>query len=209
VCPNRDSFLTARRAGTRGGTAGRRLRRDDRLGCARDRENASGPGAKDPDDAPRLGPLLHVKVLRRQLDARTWLRRAPCFRRRRCPSSYARSASRKIDVPATDHDRRATRRSERRSTSCQRYSISQLPGRPGRGTCSPFADVIGSLQDRDLLDRVFKNPDALHEGRRDRDAAPRLPRSRATSPLDEVFRDADGTHERPSSSPARGSRSAS
>jgi cystathionine beta-synthase len=23
--------------------------------------------------------------------------------------------------------------------------------------------VIGSLQDRDLLDRVFKNPDALHE----------------------------------------------
>ena len=26
-----------------------------------------------------------------------------------------------------------------------------------------LADVIGSLQDRDLLDRVFKNPDALHE----------------------------------------------
>jgi cystathionine beta-synthase len=26
-----------------------------------------------------------------------------------------------------------------------------------------LADVIGSLQDRDLLDRVFKNADALHE----------------------------------------------
>jgi cystathionine beta-synthase len=26
-----------------------------------------------------------------------------------------------------------------------------------------LTDVIGSLQDRDLLDRVFKNADALHE----------------------------------------------
>jgi cystathionine beta-synthase len=44
----------------------------------------------------------------------------------------------------------------------QRYSISQLPvvrnGEPGS-----LADVIGSLQDRDLLDRVFRNADALHE----------------------------------------------
>ena len=44
----------------------------------------------------------------------------------------------------------------------QRYSISQLPVvRDGR--LDSLADVIGSLQDRDLLDRVFKNPDALHE----------------------------------------------
>src|SRR3989441_11022997 len=46
----------------------------------------------------------------------------------------------------------------------QRYSISQLPVvRDGEGIVDSLADVIGSLQDRDLLDRVFKNPDALHE----------------------------------------------
>jgi cystathionine beta-synthase len=44
----------------------------------------------------------------------------------------------------------------------QRYSISQLPVvRDGR--LASLADVIGSLQDRDLLERVFRNPDALHE----------------------------------------------
>src|SRR5438874_6386432 len=48
----------------------------------------------------------------------------------------------------------------------QRYSISQLPvirGTNGDGVVESLADVIGSLQDRDLLDRVFKNADALHE----------------------------------------------
>jgi cystathionine beta-synthase len=44
----------------------------------------------------------------------------------------------------------------------QRWSISQLPvvrdGEP-----ESLTDVIGSLQDRDLLERVFRDPDALHE----------------------------------------------
>ena len=44
----------------------------------------------------------------------------------------------------------------------QRYSISQLPV-VRDGELASLTDVIGSLQDRDLLDRVFKNPDALHE----------------------------------------------
>jgi cystathionine beta-synthase len=44
----------------------------------------------------------------------------------------------------------------------QRYSISQLPV-VRDGDVTSLTDVIGSLQDRDLLDRVFKNPDALHE----------------------------------------------
>jgi cystathionine beta-synthase len=44
----------------------------------------------------------------------------------------------------------------------QRYSISQLPV-VRDGELASLADVVGSLQDRDLLDRVFKNPDALHE----------------------------------------------
>jgi cystathionine beta-synthase len=44
----------------------------------------------------------------------------------------------------------------------ERYSISQLPV-VRDGDVETLADVIGSLQDRALLDLVFKNPDALHE----------------------------------------------
>ena len=55
--------------------------------------------------------------------------------------------------------------------------------------------MIGSLQDRDLLDRVFRNPDALHE---DVAAAmqPPLAAVDADESLDEVFADADRRHER-------------
>jgi cystathionine beta-synthase len=67
----------------------------------------------------------------------------------------------------------------------QRYSISQLPV-VRNGEVESLADVIGSLQDRDLLDRVFKNPDALHE---DVAAAmqPPLAAVEADQTLDEVF----------------------
>jgi cystathionine beta-synthase len=67
----------------------------------------------------------------------------------------------------------------------QRYSISQLPV-VRDGDLASLADVIGSLQDRDLLDRVFKNPDALHE---DVAAAmqPPLAAVDAGQSLDEVF----------------------
>jgi cystathionine beta-synthase len=44
----------------------------------------------------------------------------------------------------------------------EQYSISQLPV-VRDGETGSLADVIGSLQDRDLLERVFKNGDALHE----------------------------------------------
>jgi cystathionine beta-synthase len=44
----------------------------------------------------------------------------------------------------------------------ERYSISQLPV-VRDGEVTSLADVIGSLQDRALLDLVFKNADALHE----------------------------------------------
>jgi cystathionine beta-synthase len=67
----------------------------------------------------------------------------------------------------------------------QRYSISQLPV-VRDAELGSLADVIGSLQDRDLLDRVFKNADALHE-----DVAtamqPPLAAVEATQTLDEVF----------------------
>jgi cystathionine beta-synthase len=67
----------------------------------------------------------------------------------------------------------------------QRYSISQLPV-VRDGNLSSLADVIGSLQDRDLLDRVFKDADALHE---DVAAAmqPPLAAVDADQTLDEVF----------------------
>ena len=67
----------------------------------------------------------------------------------------------------------------------QRYSISQLPVIRD-GNVDSLADVIGSLQDRDLLDRVFKSSDALHE-----DVAsamqPPLAAIDLDQPLDEVF----------------------
>jgi cystathionine beta-synthase len=44
----------------------------------------------------------------------------------------------------------------------QRYSISQLPVVRSEPVES-LADVVGSLLERELLDRVFKNPDALQE----------------------------------------------
>src|SRR6187397_2016663 len=44
----------------------------------------------------------------------------------------------------------------------QRYSISQLPVVRSDGVDS-LADVVGSLQERGVLDRVFKNPDAMNE----------------------------------------------
>ena len=67
----------------------------------------------------------------------------------------------------------------------QRYGISQLPV-VRDGSCESLADVIGSLQDRALLERVFVNPDVLHE-----DVAsamqPPLAAVDASTTLDEVF----------------------
>jgi cystathionine beta-synthase len=44
----------------------------------------------------------------------------------------------------------------------QRYGISQVPVVRQQPVDS-LADVVGSLQERGLLDRVFRNPDSLHE----------------------------------------------
>jgi cystathionine beta-synthase len=67
----------------------------------------------------------------------------------------------------------------------QRYGISQLPV-VRDGTCESLADVIGSLQDRALLERVFTNPDVLHE-----DVAtamqPPLAAVESSATLDDVF----------------------
>jgi cystathionine beta-synthase len=67
----------------------------------------------------------------------------------------------------------------------QRYSISQLPV-VRHDPPESLADIVGSLQERGLLDLVFKNPDALNE-----DVAqamqPPLAAVEASESVDEVF----------------------
>jgi cystathionine beta-synthase len=72
----------------------------------------------------------------------------------------------------------------------QKYGISQLPVVRNDGADS-LADVVGSLQERSLLERVFKNNDALNE-----DVAvamqPPLPAVDAAASLDEVYEGLSG-----------------
>jgi cystathionine beta-synthase len=67
----------------------------------------------------------------------------------------------------------------------QEYSISQLPVLR-HGSSGSLADVVGSLQERGLLDLVFRNPDALND-----DVAtamqPPLAAVEADESVDEVF----------------------
>jgi cystathionine beta-synthase len=70
------------------------------------------------------------------------------------------------------------------------YSISQLPV-VRQGEADSLADLIGSLQERGLLDRIFRNPDALN----DDVAAAMQPPLRVVDlgdSVDEVFSDLSG-----------------
>ncbi|HTS72647.1 MAG TPA: pyridoxal-phosphate dependent enzyme, partial [Gaiellaceae bacterium] len=67
----------------------------------------------------------------------------------------------------------------------QEYSISQLPVMR-HGSAGSLADVVGSLEERGLLDRVFRNPEAVN----DEVAAamqPPLAAVEASESVDEVF----------------------
>jgi len=72
----------------------------------------------------------------------------------------------------------------------QQYGISQLPVVRDEPVDS-LADVVGSLQERELLDRVFKNADALNE-----DVAiamqPPLPAVDADASVDQVYEGLSG-----------------
>jgi cystathionine beta-synthase len=72
----------------------------------------------------------------------------------------------------------------------QRYSISQLPV-VRKEPVESLTDVIGSLQERGLLDRVFRNPDSLND---DVAAAmdPPLTAVDAGESIDQVFSDLSG-----------------
>jgi cystathionine beta-synthase len=67
----------------------------------------------------------------------------------------------------------------------QQYSISQLPV-VRHGAAESLADIVGSLEERGLLERVFRNPDSLNE---DVAAAmqPPLAAVEANESLDDVF----------------------
>jgi cystathionine beta-synthase len=67
----------------------------------------------------------------------------------------------------------------------QRYSVSQLlVARDGH--VQSLEDVVGSLQDRDLLDRVFRDPETLHHAVASA-MQPPLPAIDAGKPIDEIF----------------------
>jgi cystathionine beta-synthase len=72
----------------------------------------------------------------------------------------------------------------------QQYGISQIPV-VRNDEAESLADVVGSLQERALLDRVFRNPDALNE-----DVAvamqPPLPAVDADASLDDVYEGLSG-----------------
>ena len=76
----------------------------------------------------------------------------------------------------------------------QRYGISQLPVVRNEPVDS-LADVVGSLQERGLLERVFRNADALNE-----DVAvamqPPLPAVDADASMDEVYAGLSGRERR-------------
>jgi cystathionine beta-synthase len=73
----------------------------------------------------------------------------------------------------------------------QRYGISQLPV-VRHAPADSLTDVIGSLNERGLLDRVFRNPDSLGE-----EVAtamePPLPAVDSRDPVEEVFSDLRGS----------------
>ena len=73
----------------------------------------------------------------------------------------------------------------------QRYGISQLPV-ARHETADELTDIVGSISERSLLDRVFRNPDALND-----DVAvamqPPLATVDAAASVDEVFAELTGS----------------
>ena len=182
---DRDSFRTARRlareegllVGGSGGTAVWAM-----LQVAR-RLRAGG----DPRHAdPGLGPRVPLEALRRQLahgarlprargagaDDRGGARLQAAATSRTCPSSSPSQSHQKVGE-AID--------------LMQRYGISQIPV-VRRDEVDSLADVVGSIRERGLFERVFRSPESLGE---DVAAAmePPLPAVEIDESVDTVFAD--------------------
>jgi cystathionine beta-synthase len=179
---DRDSFLVARRLAREegllaGGSAG------TTVWAAMDVAKRLGPDAKILTMIPDSGRSYMSKFY----DDNWMLEHGFVERKTPLPTVEALLKSKRLeeaDVPALITISPHQKVGEAIDTM-QQYSISQLPV-VRDGQVDSLADVIGSLQDRDLLDRVFKNPDALHE-----DVAnamqPPLGAVDAGDSLDEVF----------------------
>src|SRR2546430_6495136 len=179
---DRDSFLTSRRlareegllVGGSGGTT---------VWAALEIAKRFGPGAKILTMIPDSGRSYMSKFY----DDNWMLEHG--FVERRAPAPTVEELLRSKRIEETEVPTLVTIAAHQKVGEAidvmQRYSISQLPV-VRDGDLGSLADVIGSLQDRDLLDRVFKNPDALHE---DVAAAmqPPLAAVDAGQTLDEVF----------------------
>src|SRR6059036_2547258 len=156
---DRDSFLTARRlareegllVGGSGGTT---------VWAALEIAKRFGPDAKILTMIPDSGRSYMSKFY-----DDNWMLEHGFVERRTAPPTVSELLRAKreeeIDVPALITIAAHQKVGEAIDVM-QRYSISQLPV-VRDGEVQSLADVIGSLQDRALLERVFKNPDALHE----------------------------------------------
>ena len=141
---------------------------------------------------PDGGPLVPLEVLRRQLDARARLHRAACAgpeRSTRCSASKRRRGAAPCRSSSTIDVAQEGRRRDRPDAALRDLAA---PGRPRTAGGGARPTSIGSLQERSLLDRVFRNPDALERGRRGRDAAAARRRSTRRASLDEVFAELTG-----------------
>ena len=188
---DRDSFLTARRLAREegilaGGSAG------TAVFAAIQIAKRLGAGKTVVTLIPDGGRALPLEVLRRQLDDRVRLPGAHARRRRRVDEVLVAKHREEPERAGRSSPSSRTRSSASAIELMQRYSISQLPV-VRHSPAESLADFVGSLQERSLLDRVFKNPDTLNA-----DVAsamqPPLAAVDADDSVDEVFaRFSDGS----------------